>query len=50
MSLESGRILRATMVNPVETVVPDCSDVELTDCGEPRRRRIFRRVEMSAAD
>lgn len=50
VSLESGRILYATMVNPVETVVRDCSDVELTDCGEPRRRRIFRRVEMLAAD
>ena len=50
ISLESGRILRATMVNPVETVVRDCADVELTDCGEPRRRRIFRRVEMLAAD
>ena len=50
VSLESGRILHATMVNPVETVVRDCTDVELTDCGEPRRRRIFRRVEMLAAD
>ncbi len=50
ISLESGRILRATMVNPVETVVRDCADIELTDCGEPRHRRIFRRVEMLAAD
>lgn len=50
VSLESGRILRATMVNPVETVVRDCADIELADCGGPRRRRIFRRVEMLAAD
>ena len=50
ISLESGRILRATMVNPVETVVRDCTDVELADCGEPRRRRIFRRIEMLAAN
>ena len=50
ISLESGRILRATTVNPVETVVRDCADIELADCGEPRRRRIFRRVEMLAAD
>ena len=37
-------------VKLVETVVRDCTDVELADCGEPRRRRIFRRVEMLAAD
>ena len=46
VSLESGRIVRARMENPIETVVRDCADLELTDCSEPRRRRISRRVEM----
>ena len=48
--LESGRIVRATMDNPVETVLRDCADIELTACSEPRRHRISRRVEMLAAD
>jgi hypothetical protein len=45
VDLASGRIVRATLDNPVETVVRDCADPGLTDCGEPRRRRILRRVE-----
>ena len=50
VELTSGRILRATLDNSVDTVVRDCADAGLTDCGEPRRRRILRRVELLPAD
>ena len=50
VDLASGRIVRAAMDNPVETVVRDCADIGLTECGEPRRRRILRRVELLPSD
>ena len=50
VELASGQIVRATMDNPVETIVRDCTDAALTHCGESRRRRIHRRVEMVPAD
>ena len=50
VELISGRILRATMDNLVETIVRDCVDAGLTDCGEPRRGRILRHVELLPAD
>ncbi len=43
VSLEDGKILSATMDNPVETIERDCKDAQLTDCG-PRRHRIVRTV------
>ncbi len=50
VDLASGRIVRAAMDNPVETVVRDCADIGLTECGEPGRRRILRRVELLPSD
>ena len=50
VELTSGRIVSATLDNSVDTVVRDCADAGLTDCGEPRRRRILRRVELLSAD
>ena len=39
-----------TMDNPVEKIARECSDAELTDCGEPRRVPAFRRIEMLLVD
>jgi hypothetical protein len=47
ISLVDGRILSATMENPVEKIARDCSDAALTDCGEPVRSPTFRRIKMS---
>jgi len=44
----SGRIVSATMSNPVEVVERDCEDFEVQKCGEPRRYRILRTVEINA--
>jgi hypothetical protein len=46
VSLDDGKILSATMENPVETIERDCKDAALTDCGEPRHHRIERHVEI----
>jgi hypothetical protein len=46
VSLDDGKILSATMENPVETMERDCKDAALTDCGEPRHHRIERLVEI----
>jgi hypothetical protein len=42
----SGRIVSATMDNPVDIVQRQCEDAELTDCGEPDSFRIHRRIEL----
>jgi hypothetical protein len=44
VSLTDGRILSATMDNPVEVKERVCSDAALTQCGEPARYRILRRI------
>jgi len=46
-SLDDGKILSATMENPVETIERDCKDAALTNCGEPRHHRIERHVEIT---
>jgi hypothetical protein len=47
ISLVDGRILSATMENPVEKIARECTDAALTDCGEPVRSPTFRRIKMS---
>lgn len=44
VSLADGRIVAATMDNPVDLVERVCRDAALTDCGEPYRYRILRRI------
>jgi hypothetical protein len=46
VSLSDGRILSATLYNPVEVLERICSDAELTSCGEPARFQILRQVEI----
>ena len=45
----SGRIVLATMDNPVDVVQRHCADEALTRCGEPARYRIHRRIELRRA-
>ena len=46
VDLSTGRILSATMENPVEVLERECEDVEAKRCGEPVRYRIIRTIEL----
>lgn len=45
-SLTDGRILSATMDNPVEVLERECIDASLTSCGEPIRYQIRRQIDI----
>ncbi len=45
-SLADGRILSATMDNPVTVLARECSDSGLTQCGEPEHYQIIRQIEL----
>jgi hypothetical protein len=47
-SLTNGRILSATMDNPVEVLQRQCSNAALTVCGKPVRYQIRRQIEIKA--
>jgi hypothetical protein len=42
----TGRIMSATMDNPVEVLQMRCTDESLADCADPVRYRIHRRIEL----
>ena len=44
----SGRIVSGTLTNPVEIVERECEDLEARRCGEPVRRSLMRRIELTA--
>jgi hypothetical protein len=46
VSLKDGKILSATLDNPVEARQRDCSDAALLDCGEATPQRIHRHIEL----
>jgi hypothetical protein len=46
LSLEDGRILSATLDNPVQVMERECKDAALADCGAPARYEIHRHVEI----
>jgi hypothetical protein len=50
VALGSGRILSATMDNPVEVLQRDCTDRALAICGDPIRYRIRRQIAIVADD
>lgn len=50
LSLDDGRILYATLDNPVEVRERECTDAELTQCGDPVRYRILRKIEITARE
>jgi hypothetical protein len=47
VDLDSGRILSATMNNPVEVLERECEDPEARRCGEPVRYRILRTIQLT---
>jgi hypothetical protein len=47
ISLVDGKILSATLDNPVEVIERDCTDIALTKCSEPLRYQIRRQVEIT---
>jgi len=42
-----GKILSATLDNPVEVLERDCTDADLTHCGDPARYQIKRQIELT---
>lgn len=46
VSMMSGKILSATMDNPVEVLSRVCTDAALTICGDPVRYQIRRQIEI----
>ncbi len=48
VNLASGKILSATMDNPVQILSRQCKDAALSDCGAPTRYEIRRRIELTA--
>lgn len=47
ISLVDGKILSATLDNPVEVIERDCTNATLTTCGESMRYQIRRQVEIT---
>jgi len=47
IALSNGKILSATMDNPVTKVARVCSDAALTRCGDAKPDPTLRRIEMS---
>ena len=43
---KNGKVLSATMENPVEVLARDCTDAELRQCGDSVRYQIKRQVEL----
>ncbi len=47
VSLIDGKILSASLDNPVEQLERECMDKDLTHCGEAKRKTIRRQIEIS---
>lgn len=47
IALPSGRILSASMANPVQVLARKCSDRALTVCGAPSRYQIIRHITLN---
>ena len=47
VSLADGRILSATMDNPVKTIERTCEDAALTKCGEAKPHEILRKIDIT---
>jgi hypothetical protein len=50
LSLDDGRMLSGTIDNPVEVRERQCSDAALTQCGEPERYSILRRINVTSRE
>lgn len=49
LSLPTGRILSATLDNPVDVLERDCHDVTLAACGAPIHYRIRRQIKLTVS-
>jgi hypothetical protein len=47
ISLPDGKILSASMDNPVETIMRMCDDEALTQCTPPQPHEILRKIEIA---
>ena len=47
VSLTDGKILSASMDNPVQTIERECEDAALTECSAPKPHAISRKIEIS---
>jgi hypothetical protein len=47
VSLADGKIVSATLDNPVEVLARECADLALTSCGEPARYQIRRQIQIT---
>jgi hypothetical protein len=50
LSLDDGRMLSATLDNPVEVRERQCTDAALTQCGESERYSILRRINVTSRE
>jgi hypothetical protein len=48
ISPSSGKMISATLENPVEVLARDCTDAALTKCGDPTRYRIMRKISLDS--
>jgi hypothetical protein len=49
ISLADGKILSATMDNPVKTIMRMCTDKALTQCDQPQPHEIIRKIQIALA-
>jgi hypothetical protein len=50
VAIADGRLLYATLHNPVTAITRECADQTLTQCGPPRPSPVLRHVTMSRVD
>lgn len=50
VSSHDGRILSATLNNPVKAIRRECSDAALTNCGDPMPREILRQITVLSTE
>ena len=50
VAIADGRLLLATLDNPVTAITRECTDQGLMQCGPPRPSPVLRRVTMSRVD
>jgi hypothetical protein len=46
LDTSDGRLVSATLDNPVDILERECDDFALSRCGDPVRYRVYREVEL----
>ncbi len=47
VELDTGKLVSAKMVNPVDVLERECTDAELSSCKDPSRRQIMRKIYLT---